>query len=125
MLSLDFQYSVFKQILLQVFGGLKVKPVWQDDPVQWLKVAPPEQVTQAELQRWHEFEERYRFEAQERQFDEVPPEQVRQVESQFVQVFTSALNWVERQEVQAPAEGWLARILLESEQLRQSLEVAP
>jgi hypothetical protein len=60
--------------------------------VQWLKVAPPEQVTQAESQRGQEFKERNRFEAQVRQFELAAPEQVRQVESHGEQVFTSALN---------------------------------
>ena len=47
---------------------------------------------------------------QERQSDEVPPEQVRQVESQFEQVFSSALYWFEPHAEQAPAEGWFALI---------------
>ena len=56
---------------------------------------------------------------------EFGPEQVAQSAWQFEQVETVALCWFEGQEVHAPAEGWLARILEESEQLRQSFAEAP
>ena len=56
---------------------------------------------------------------------EFGPEQVAQSAWQEEQVLISALCWLEGQEVHAPAEGWLARILEESEQDKQSFAVAP
>ena len=62
---------------------------------------------------------------QVRQSDEVAPEQVAQEESQLVQAETEDLNWLEAQAEQAPAEGWLARIFAESEQLKHSFAAGP
>ena len=59
------------------------------------------------------------------QFEDSGPEQVAQSAWQLEQVETVALCSFEAQLVQAPAEGWDARILRESEQERQSEEVPP
>ena len=51
--------------------------------------------------------------------------QVAQSVWQFVQVFTSALYWLEAQLVQDPFVGWAVFTLSAAEQVRQSLAVAP
>ena len=95
---------------------LKVYPLAQVGPTQLFQEAPVHLV-QAALQVGQVVPDKYLPSPQDRQLEEVPPVQVKQFPWQFVQVFTSALNWLEAQLVHEPALGWLAWILAESVQV--------